>query len=315
MRVAVTCRQLIRDLDEVRAATEEAGFEIRVPEVRGQHLEGDALVEAVEGCAGVVAGDDLFTAAVLARLPDLRVISKWGIGVDGIDFEAAAARGITVTNTPGAFDDEVADVAMAYTIMLLRRLGVVHDGVRRGEWPKPAGRSARGLRMGIVGLGGIGRALARRAAAAGMETLGTDPAPESRAAAEAAGTALAPLDAVLSTSDVVSLHCPLTPGTRHLLNARRLAAMKPGAFVVNTGRGGLIDTTALAAALRSGRLAGAALDVLEEEPPSPSNPMLHAGNVILGSHNASNTLEASARVHRRALANLARALGREIRFA
>ena len=315
MRIAITCLQLIRDLDDVRAATEEAGLEIRAPEVRGQHLEGDALVEAVEGCAGVVAGDDRFTAAVLARLPGLRVISKWGIGLDGIDLEAAAARGIAVTNTPGAFDDEVADVAMAYTIMLLRGLGAVHDGVRRGEWPKPAGRSARGLRMGIVGLGGIGRALARRAAAAGMETIGTDPAPESRAAAEAAGTAVAPLDAVLSTSDVVSLHCPLAPDTRHLLNARRLAAMKPGAFVVNTGRGGLIDTTALAAALRSGRLAGAALDVLEEEPPSPSNPMLHAGNVILGSHNASNTLEASARVHRRALANLARALGREIRFA
>ena len=315
MRIAITCLQLIRDLDDVRAATEEAGLEIRVPEVRGQHLEGDALVEAVEGCAGVVAGDDRFTAAVLARLPGLRVISKWGIGLDGIDLEAAAARGIAVTNTPGAFDDEVADVAMAYTIMLLRGLGAVHEGVRRGEWPKPAGRSARGLRMGIVGLGGIGRALARRAAAAGMETIGTDPAPRSRAAAEAAGTALAPLDALLSASDVVSLHCPLTPETRHLLNARRLAAMKPGAFVVNTGRGGLIDTTALAAALRSGRLAGAALDVLEEEPPSPSNPMLHAGNVILGSHNASNTLEASERVHRRALANLARALGREIRFA
>ena len=315
MRIAITCLQLIRDLDDVRAATEEAGLEIRVPEVRGQHLEGDALIEAVEGCAGVVAGDDRFTAAVLARLPGLRVISKWGIGLDGIDLEAAAARGIAVTNTPGAFDDEVADVAMAYTIMLLRGLGAVHEGVRRGEWPKPAGRSARGLRMGIIGLGGIGRALARRAAAAGMETIGTDPAPRSRAAAEAAGTALAPLNALLSASDVVSLHCPLTPETRHLLNARRLAAMKPGAFVVNTGRGGLIDTTALAAALRSGRLAGAALDVLEEEPPSPSNPMLHAGNVILGSHNASNTLEASARVHRRALANLARALGREIRFA
>ena len=205
--------------------------------------------------------------------------------------------------------------AARFDYRLLRRLGAVHEGVRRGEWPKPAGRSARGLRMGIIGLGGIGRALARRAAAAGMETIGTDPAPESRAAAEAAGTALVPLDALLSASDVVSLHCPLTPDTHHLLNARRLAAMKPGAFVVNTGRGGLIDTPALAAALRSGRLAGAALDVFEEEPPGPSNPMLHAGNVILGSHNASNTLEASARVHRRALANLARALGREIRFA
>ena len=235
--------------------------------------------------------------------------------MDGIDRDAAAARGITVTNTPHAFDDEVADVAMAYTIMLLRGLHAIHDGVTRGGWPKPAGHSARGLRMGVVGLGGIGRALVRRAVAAGMEVVGTDPAPESRTAAEADGAQIVSIRELLSTSDVVSLNCPLTPETRHLLNAERVALMKPGSYVVNTGRGDLIDTAALATVLCSGGLAGAALDVLEEEPPSSSNPILHAPNVILGSHNASNTLEASARVHRRAIANLAQALGREIRFA
>ncbi len=314
MRIAITCLQLIRDLDGLRGAVEEAGFRLRVPQIRGQHLEGEALVEALQGCAGVVAGDDRFSADVLARLPQLRAISRWGIGMDGIDRAAAAARGIAVTNTPGAFDDEVADVAMAYTVMLLRRLRDIHDGVKAGGWPKPGGRSARGLRMGIVGLGGIGRALARRAAAAGMETVGCDPDPASRAAAEADGTGALDLDELLATSDVVSLHCPLTDATRHLLDERRLAAMKPGALVVNTGRGGLIDGAALAAALASGHVGGAALDVLEEEPPGPAEPLLAADNVILGSHNASNTLEASARVHRRALTNLARALGREIRF-
>ena len=160
MRVAVTCLQLIRDIGDARAAMEAAGFELLIPEIRGQHLEGDALVAALEECVGVVAGDDRFTADVLARLPELRAISKWGVGVDGIDREAAAARGVTVTNTPGMFDDEVADVAMAYAITLLRQLHAVNDGVKRGQWPKPAGRSAKGLRMGIVGLGGIGRALA-----------------------------------------------------------------------------------------------------------------------------------------------------------
>ena len=315
MRVAVTCLQLVRDIDDARPAMEEAGFDLRIPEIRGQHLEGDALVAALEGCVGVVAGDDRFTADVLARLPDLRAISKWGVGVDGIDREAAAARGVTVTNTPGMFDDEVADVAMAYAIALLRQLHAVNDGVKRGQWPKPAGRSAKGLRMGIVGLGGIGRALARRAAAAGMNVAGFDPAPESRAAAESIGVAPVSLDELLSTSDVVSLHCPLVPETHHLLDADRFAAMKPGAFVVNTGRGALIDTGALVAELRSGHVAGAALDVLEEEPPGPSNPIRDADNVILGSHNASNTLEASARTHRAAIANLARSLGREVRFA
>ncbi len=315
MKVAVTCRQLIRDLDDVRGAMEAAGFDLRVPDIPGQHLEGDALVEALQGCVGVVAGDDRFTAAAIARLPALRAISKWGVGVDGIDRGAAAARGIVVSNTPAVFDDEVADVAMAYTIMLLRRLHVIHGGVRRGEWPQPAGRSARGRRMGIIGLGGIGRALAARARVAGMDVVGTDPAPASRAAAEAAAATCVSLDELLSTSDVVSLHCPLTRETRYLLDGGRLAAMKPGACVVNTGRGALIDTPALAAALRSGHLAGAALDVLEEEPPAPSNPLIALDNVILGSHNASNTLEASARTHRRAITNLARALGREVRFA
>ena len=315
MRIAITCIQLIRDIDDVRNVMEDAGFQIRIPEIKGQHLEGDELVDAVGGCAGVVAGDDRFTATVLARLPELRAISKWGIGVDGIDRDAAAARGIAVTNTPRAFDDEVADVAMAYTVMLLRGLHVVHNGVKRGEWLKPAGHSAKGLRLGVVGLGGIGQALVRRAVVAGMDVVGTDPVPESRVAAEAYGAKIVLVDELLSTSDVVSLHCPLTPETRHLLNARSLAAMKPGSYVVNTGRGDLIDTAALAAVLRSGRLAGAALDVLEEEPPSSSNPILDTDNVILGSHNASNTLEASARVHRRAIINLAHALGRELRFA
>ena len=314
MKVAITCLQLIRDLDHVRTAMEEAGFSLQIPSIRGQHLEGDELVESLAGCVGVVAGDDQFTAAVLARLPVLRAISKWGIGVDGIDFEAAAAQGIAVTNTPGAFDDEVADVAMAYTVMLLRGLHVIHDGVRQGAWPKPAGHSARGLQMGIVGLGGIGRALVRRAVIAGMTVVGVDPAPASQAAGADAGATIITLEQLLATSDVVSLHCPLTSGTRHLLNATSLAAMKPGALVVNTGRGALIDTMALVGALNSGQLAGAALDVLEEEPPASSNPICHADNVILGSHNASNTLQASARVHRLAVANLARSLGTPIHF-
>ena len=315
MRIAVTCIQLIRDIEHVRSAVEDAGFEIRIPALEGQHLEGEELVEAMEGCVGVVAGDDRFSAAVLARLPELRAISKWGIGVDGIDREAAAARGITVTNTPRAFDDEVADVAMAYTIMLLRRLHTINDGVRRGEWPKPAGHSASGLQMGVVGLGGIGRALVRRAIVADMKVVGSDPAVDSRSAAVADGVRIVSTRELLSGSDVVSLNCPLTPDTRHLLNAESLASMKTGSYVINTGRGDLIDTAALAEALRSGRLAGAALDVLEEEPPSSSNPIFGVPNVILGSHNASNTLEASARVHRRAIANLAQALGREVRFA
>lgn len=314
MKIAVTCIQLIRDLPEWKPVLERAGFEVSVPEIPGQHLAGDALVEAVGGCEGVIAGDDRFTDAVLERLPDLRAISKWGVGVDGIDRSAADARGITVTNTPGAFDDEVADVTMAYTIMLLRQLHTIDQGVRSGSWPKPAGRSASGLRMGVIGLGGIGRAVVRRAVAAHMQVLGADPSDASRAQARELGARPVELEELLRSSDVVSVNCPLTPETHHLLDATTLALMPPGSYVVNTGRGEVVDDHALAEALNAGHLAGAALDVLEQEPPSPDNPLLGIETVIFGSHNASNTLEASARVHRRAIENLAGALGLEIRI-
>lgn len=310
MKIAVTCIQLIRDIEEWRAPLEAAGFEVIVPDIPGQHLEGDALALAMDGCVGVVAGDDKFTAEVQDRLaPHLKVISKWGIGVDGIDRDHASGLGVIVTNTPGAFDDEVADVTMGYVVMLLRQLHVIHEGVRDGGWPKPAGRSLGGKRLGIIGLGGIGRAVARRAVVAGMDVVGSDPSPESQAAAIADGVTIVDVDELMAMSDVVSVNCPLTPETHHLVDAARLATMRPGSWLVNTGRGDVVDTEALAEALRSGQLAGAAVDVLEEEPPAPDNPIRSAPNVIFGSHNASNTLEASARVHRRAIENLARELG------
>ena len=312
MKIGVTCIQLIRDIEAWRPALEGAGFEVVVPEIPGQHLEGDALVAALDGCVGVVAGDDKFTAAVIDRLPDLRAISKWGIGVDGIDRVHAAGKGIPVTNTPGAFDEEVADVAFGYMVMLLRQLHVIHEGVRDGRWPKPPGRSLGGLRLGVVGLGGIGRAVVRRGVVARMNVVGSDPSPESQAAAIADGATIVEIDELMAGADIVSVNAPLNDSTRHLVDADRLRAMPPGGYLVNTGRGEVVDTAALADALRSGHLAGAAVDVLEEEPPGPDNPMRGIDSVIFGSHNASNTLEASARVHARSIANLARELGVEI---
>lgn len=311
MKIGITCIQLIRDIEDWRAALEGAGFEVVVPEIPGQHLEGEALVAALEGCVGVVAGDDKFTADVIDRL-ELKAISKWGIGVDGIDRAHAAAKGISVTNTPGAFDEEVADVAYGYIVMLLRQLHVIHEGVRDGGWPKPPGYSLGGLRLGVIGLGGIGRAVVRRGVVAQMDVVGSDPMPESRTAAEADGCTIMEIDELMATSHVVSVNAPLNDSTRHLVNAERLQSMPAGGYLVNTGRGEVVDTAALAAVLGSGHLAGAAVDVLEEEPPSPDNPIRGIDTVIFGSHNASNTLEASARVHKRSIANLARELGVEI---
>ena len=155
MKIAITCIQLIRDLEQHRARLEGAGLSISVPAIPGQHLEDDELVAPLNGCIGVIAGDDRFTADVFDRCPDLRVISKWGIGIDGIDLPAAAARGITVTNTPGVFDDEVADVTMAYLVMLARGLHVIDRGVHAGAWPKPAGTSLAERHSALSGSAGL----------------------------------------------------------------------------------------------------------------------------------------------------------------
>lgn len=309
MKVAVTCLQLIRDLDQYRPGLDAAGIELVVPEIGGQHLEGDELVTALAGCAGVIAGDDRFTAAVLQRCPDLRAISKWGVGVDGIDLAAAEQLGIRVTNTPGVFDDEVADVAMAYITMLARGLHVIDRGVRAGDWPKPAGRSLRGATLGIVGLGGIGRALALRASAAGMVVVGTDPSTQAASLAAELGVTVRSFLEVLAGAEFISINCPLNESTFHLFNADAFRQLRPGAFLVNTGRGAVIATDALVDALASGRVAGAALDVMEEEPPGAESPLRRFEQVVFGSHNGSNTLQASARVHMMAIDNLATSLG------
>ncbi len=302
--VAVTCIQLLRDLEAHRRPLDDLGWEVVTPDVPGQHLEGQALVDAMRGCVGVVAGDDKFTADVLAALPDLRVISKWGIGIDGIDLVSAAERGIVVRNTPGMFDDEVGDVTMAYITMLTRQLAFIDRGIRSGGWPKPPGRSLAGLTVGIIGLGGIGRAVARRTTVAGMRTIGSDPSPDSQSAASELGVEIVSLADLLAESDVVSVNCPLNASTHHLLDEDAFGRLKPGAFVVNTGRGPVVKTDALVTALRAGQLGGAAVDVLEIEPTPADSPLREFDNVVFGSHNASNTLEASARTHDIAIAHL-----------
>lgn len=307
MRIVVTCRQMARDIELMRSRLEELGLEVSCPSVV-QHLEGDELVAALQGAVGVIAGDDHFTAEVMDRCPDLRAISKWGIGVDGIDRDAAATRGISVTNTPGMFDDEVADVAYGYLVMLTRQLHHIDRGVREGTWPKPVGSSFNGATLGIVGLGGTGLAMARRALVAGMTVIGSDPSEASRQAALELGVGVVDIDQVIRNADHLSLHCPLTPQTRHLLDRERFASMREGIHIVNTARGQVIDEAALIDALHAGRVGGAALDVFEDEPLPAASPLRQFDNVILGSHNASNTQEASERTNEQALANLLRAL-------
>ena len=304
MKVAVTCIQLIRDLDLCRSQFEAAGLDPVAASVPGQHLEGDDLVASLDGCVGVVAGDDQFTPEVLEQSRNLRVISKWGIGVDGINREAADRLGIVVRNTPGMFDEEVGDVTMAYIVDACRYLTLIDRGIRSGGWPKPPGMSLAGSVLGVVGLGGIGRAVARRALVSGMKVVGFDPGEEGARLARELGVDTVDLDVLLSDSDVISVNAPLNPSTFHLINASAFAAMKDGVRLVNTGRGSVVSSDALVEALRSGKVAAAALDVMEHEPVPTDHPLREFDSVVFGSHNASNTTEASMRTHIRAIQNL-----------
>jgi D-3-phosphoglycerate dehydrogenase len=306
-KILITSPQLQRTMAQHETALQRHSIEAITPKVV-QVLSEAELLRLVPGMDGMIVGDDPVTAQVLERADRLRAIAKWGVGIDNIDLEAAGQRGIHVTNTPGAFGEEVADVVVGYLILLARGLHRVDQDVRRGVWAKPEGVSLGGRTIGIIGLGDIGSAVARRTLAMGMTVLGADPAPDRRDQAASSGVQILDIRHLLPGVDVLSLNCPLTPESRHMIDAQALDQMKQGVWIINTARGGLIDEGALIAALRDGRVGAAALDVFEAEPLPLDSPLRRMDNVILGSHNSSNTREAVNRTSARAIENLVASL-------
>ena len=303
LRIMVTCPPMQRTAAEWLASLTERGIAVELPPVT-QHVARADLERLLPKCDGIIAGDEPLDRALLASAPRLRVISRWGVGIDNIDLEATRELGIEVRYTPAVFADEVADVVIGYLVMLTRHLQAIDAGVRARDWPKPQGVSLAGRMLGIVGLGAIGRAVAKRGVALEMQVVGTDPEPGAQAAAVDLGVQLIDVEVLFDQADVISLNCPLTPENHHLVNSDRLSRVTPGSFVINTARGPLIDEAALVDSLRSGHLAGAALDVFETEPLPAGSPLRTLPNVIFGSHNASNTAEAVTRVNRLAIDNL-----------
>jgi D-3-phosphoglycerate dehydrogenase len=243
--------------------------------------------------------------AQLAALPDLRVAAATATGYDHLDLEAIAAAGAWATHCPGYCDDEVADTAIAMALDLLRGVALLDRSMRAGRYDHrdALGRRIAGATLGIVGLGRIGRAVAVRGGALGMRVLAYDPY---------VAEARAPLDTLLAEADVVTLHMPLTPRTRHLIGARELALMRPDAYLVNCARAALVDHAALGDALRAGRLGGCALDVLPDEPPAPDEPALDWPRTILNPHAAWYSPQAEPAPYRMAAEAVAAVLaGRE----
>jgi D-3-phosphoglycerate dehydrogenase len=280
------------------------GFEL-VPAQVTQTLSEDELIALLPGYDGWIIGDDpatrrVFEAGASGRL---RAAVKWGIGVDNVDFAACKDLGIPIINTPQMFGDEVADIALAYVIALARKLLEIDRGVRSGHWPKPAGISLAGKQVALIGLGDIGRALARRLLACEMVVTAYDPGVKPDSWPQGIGHANWPDD--VGGADFMVFTCSLNAKNRHMLDAAVLAKAKPGVMVVNVARGPLIDEEALTDAIETGHVAAAALDVFEIEP-LPGNSRLRAKpQCIFGSHNASNTSDAVRRASQESIRRMA----------
>lgn len=259
-----------------------------------------ALREELEDCQGLVCLlTDRISRKVLADAPELEFVSSMSAGVDHIDVATLTERGIPVGHTPGVLVDTTADAAMALLLAAARRVGEADRYVRQGHWRQEnawspdffVGKDVSGGTLGIIGLGAIGEALARRAAAFGMKILAWNRSPRTVAGIESVS-----LDELLQRSDFVSVHTALTADTRNLLDASRIASMKPGSVLVNTARGGIVDEVALAAALATGHLYAAGIDVYAQEPVAADNPLLALPNVVLAPHMGSATTQTRARM-------------------
>lgn len=273
----------------LRAAAEE-----RFPAARfndsGQVLADEALVAFLDGSTHAIVGLERIDAALLDRAPALRVVSKYGVGIDAIDEAALKSRGVRLAHTPGVNRRAVAELVIAQAIALLRRTTEATLATRAGRWQSTVGRELGAATVGIVGCGNVGKEVVRLLAPFGARVLAHDRVSYADFYA-AHGVEATSLDSLLERSDVVTLHVPLDASTRGLLDARRIARMRPGAVLLNLARGGIVDEAALATALEDGRLAGAALDVFHREPPAPSR-LLDLPNVLCTPHMAASTEQA-----------------------
>jgi D-3-phosphoglycerate dehydrogenase / 2-oxoglutarate reductase len=265
-----------------------AGFELVYPPAAHQ-MDEDELLGQLRGVAASIAGSEPYTARVFNAHPQLRVVARVGVGYDAVDVAAATRRGVVVTIAPNTNQGSVAECTFALMLALAKDLVPNHLATKAGGWPRRANQPLRGRTLGIVGLGRIGRAVATRAAAFGMHLLGFDPVPD-RTFCDSCGVTLVSFEELLRESDYVSLHLPYTPGTKHLINKETLALMKPTAYLLNTARGALVCEADLYDALKNQRLAGAGLDVFEQEPPGPT-PLFELDNVVVAPHIAGTDVQ------------------------
>ncbi len=302
--VLISAPYMIPFLSRFRSTLEGFGLELIIADV-AERLEEDQLLEYAGQFDGVICGDDRFTREVIeACLPRLLVISKWGTGIDSIDQDACRDFGVIIGNTPNAFTDPVADSVLGYVLSYARQHPWMDRAMKAGIWEKLPGRSLNECTLGVIGIGNIGKAVIKRARPFQLRIVGNDIQEIDQEVISDYSLEVVSLDDLLKESDFISVNCDLNPSSYHLIDRSAFAKMKSGAVLINTARGPIVDEGALIDALRSGRLAGAALDVYEFEPLPDNSPLRDFNNVILAPHNANSSPRAWENVHWNTIKNL-----------
>jgi len=307
--VLFTAPYMIPFVDRFKPVFDQYGIDLIIPDVH-ERMEEEDLLKYAGQFDGAICGDDRYTARVIeACVPRLKVISKWGTGIDSIDAEACSRYEIKIGRTPDAFTLPVADTVLGYILAFARRQPWMDKEMKAGKWEKIPGRALSECALGVIGVGNIGKAVVRRAQAFGMKLYGNDIVDIDRVFLAETGLEMTTIQSLLSYSDFVSINCDLNPISHHLMNSDTFALMRPNAVLINTARGPIVDEKALIEALRAERLAGAALDVFEHEPLPLDSPLLKMDNVLLAPHNSNSSPDAWESVHWNTIRKLLEGLG------
>ena len=295
---------MIPFVDRFRPILDKFGLELIIAEVE-ERLEEIDLLKLAGRYDGVICGDDRYSRKVIeASLPRLKVISKWGTGIDSIDLQACEEYGVMLGNTPNAFTEPVADSVFGYILAFARQHPWMDQAMKEGIWEKIPGRALNECTLGVIGIGNIGSAVIKRAQPFGLRILGTDIREIDPDFIQSNQVEMVTLKDLLSQSDFVSVHCNLNPTSHHLIDQNAFSLMKSRAILINTARGPIVDEKALLHALKNGDIAGTALDVFEFEPLPEDSPLRDYSRVLLAPHNSNSSPEAWEKVHWNTIRNL-----------
>ncbi len=299
---------MIPFIDRFRSFLESNNIDIILPEVN-ERLEEEDLLRYIEDIDGIICGDDRFTERVLDHAKRLKVISKWGTGIDSINKSECNKRGIVVRNTPNAFTVPVSDSVLAYILNFARNISFMDKAMKSGEWKKISGHALHEATLGVIGVGNIGKSVLRKAKAFGMNLVAHDIIPIPTDLIIELNLKVVSFEELLKQSDYVSLNCDLNETSFHLMNEDAFNMMKSNSVLINSARGPLVHEEALVKALSEGKIRGAALDVFEEEPLPYDSPLMKMDQVMLAPHNTNSSPFAWESVHKSTINNLLESLG------